>query len=111
MIAPSRFGYLGSTMPVDASGAAQADTFVALLDHLDVDTVDVLGVSAGTSAAVQLALRHPDRVTHLVICRATCRVVPRPTRPRRRSPGRAARRLLVHGLAAVLELERALRLG
>ncbi|HEX6255983.1 MAG TPA: alpha/beta fold hydrolase [Euzebyales bacterium] len=67
VIAPSRFGYLGSDLPVNASGAVQADAFVALLDHLDLDTVDVMGVSAGTSAAVQLALRHPDRVTHLVI--------------------------------------------
>jgi pimeloyl-ACP methyl ester carboxylesterase len=67
VIAPSRFGYLGSDLPVNASGAAQADAFVALLDHLDLDTVDVMGISAGTSAAVQLALRHPDRITHLVI--------------------------------------------
>lgn len=67
VIAPSRFGYLGSDLPVNASGAAQAAAFVALLDHLDHDAVDVMAVSAGTSAAVQLALRHPDRVTHLVI--------------------------------------------
>lgn len=67
IIAPSRFGYLGSALPADASGAMQADAFAALLDILGLDTVDVLGVSAGTSAAVQLALRHPDRVDHLVI--------------------------------------------
>lgn len=67
IVAPSRFGYLGSSMPKEASAAAQADAFAALLDRLDVDEADVLGISAGTSAAVQMALRHPDRVRHLVI--------------------------------------------
>lgn len=67
VIVPSRFGYLGSTLPQDASSASQADEFVALLDHLGLDKVDVIGISAGTSAALRLAVRHPHRVWHLVI--------------------------------------------
>jgi len=67
VIVPSRFGYLGSTLRQDASSATQADAFVELLDHLDVDHVDVIGISAGTGAALQLAIRHPDRVGHLVV--------------------------------------------
>lgn len=67
VIAPSRFGYLGSSLPAEATAADQADAFVELLDHLGLHTVDVLGLSAGTSAAVQMALRHPGRVGHLVI--------------------------------------------
>lgn len=67
VIAPSRFGYLGSSLPEEPSGADQADAFVALLDHLGLAQVDVVSISAGTSAAVQLALRHPDRVRHLVL--------------------------------------------
>ncbi|HEY5650538.1 MAG TPA: alpha/beta fold hydrolase, partial [Acidimicrobiia bacterium] len=67
VVAPSRFGYLGSTMPAAPTGATQADAFVELLDHLDIDETDVMGISAGTSAAVQLALRHPERAKHLVI--------------------------------------------
>ena len=67
VIAPSRFGYLGSSMPLEATPAAQADAFVALLDHLGLERADVLGISAGTGAAVQMALRHPDRVGHLVV--------------------------------------------
>lgn len=67
VVAPSRFGYLGSTLPTGATAADQADAFVALLDHLGVGRTDVMGISAGTGAAVQLALRHPDRVAHLVI--------------------------------------------
>lgn len=67
VIAPSRFGYLGSTLPAGATAAAQADAFAALLDHLSVGQVDVVGISAGTTAALQLALRHPNRVRHLVV--------------------------------------------
>ncbi|MEZ5116093.1 MAG: alpha/beta hydrolase [Candidatus Nanopelagicales bacterium] len=67
VIVPSRFGYLGSALPPEANAADQADAFVALLDHLGLDRVDVMAISAGTSAAVQLALRHPDRVRHLVL--------------------------------------------
>jgi pimeloyl-ACP methyl ester carboxylesterase len=67
VIVPSRFGYLGSSLPDDASVAKQADTFVALLDHLGLPSADVIAISAGTSAAVQMALRHPDRVRRLVV--------------------------------------------
>jgi pimeloyl-ACP methyl ester carboxylesterase len=67
VIAPSRFGYLGSALPPAATPADQADAFVAVLDHLRVDRTDVVGISAGATAALQLALRHPDRVGHLVI--------------------------------------------
>lgn len=67
VIAPSRFGYLGSTLPDGATAAGQADAFVSLLDNLDVDRTDVIGISAGSTAALQLALRRPDRVKHLVV--------------------------------------------
>lgn len=67
VIAPSRFGYLGSSMPENATAADQADAFVALLDHLGVEKAHIMGISAGTSAAVQMALRHPDRLRSIVI--------------------------------------------
>jgi pimeloyl-ACP methyl ester carboxylesterase len=68
-IAPSRFGYLGSSMPAGASPADQADAFAALLDGLGVDRSDVIAFSSGATSALQFALRHPDRVKHLaVIC-------------------------------------------
>ena len=67
LIAPSRFGYLGSNMPLDATPAHQADAFVALLDALGIDRIDVVGVSAGATSALQLALRHPERVKHLAV--------------------------------------------
>jgi pimeloyl-ACP methyl ester carboxylesterase len=67
LIAPSRFGYLGSNLPLDATPAHQADAFVALLDTLGIDRIDVIGVSAGATSALQLALRHPERVKHLAV--------------------------------------------
>jgi pimeloyl-ACP methyl ester carboxylesterase len=66
-IAPSRFGYLDSTMPVDATPEHQADALAALLDALDIDQIDVIAESAGATSAVQLALRHPERVKHLAV--------------------------------------------
>lgn len=67
VISPSRFGYLGSDMPAAPSSAAQAEAFTGLLDELAIDTVDVIAISAGTGAALQLALGHPDRVGRLVV--------------------------------------------
>jgi pimeloyl-ACP methyl ester carboxylesterase len=67
IIAPSRFGYLGSDIPPRATPADQADAFVTLLDTLGIDRIDVVGVSAGTTSVLQLALRHPERVRHLVV--------------------------------------------
>jgi pimeloyl-ACP methyl ester carboxylesterase len=65
IIAPSRFGYLGSTFPDDASPAHQADTLVELLDHLGIERLAVVGGSAGALTAAEFALRHPDRCSHL----------------------------------------------
>jgi pimeloyl-ACP methyl ester carboxylesterase len=66
-IAPSRFGYLGSNLPLDATPARQADALAALLDALGIDQIDVIGESAGATSALQLALRHPERVKHLAV--------------------------------------------
>ncbi len=66
-IAPSRFGYLGSSMPAGATVAGQADAFAALLDELGIDRLDVAAISSGATSAFQFALRHPDRVKHLVV--------------------------------------------
>jgi pimeloyl-ACP methyl ester carboxylesterase len=67
VIAPSRFGYLRSGFPADHSSEAQADAFVALLDHLKLGKVVVAGGSAGALSAVQFALRHPDRTSALIL--------------------------------------------
>jgi pimeloyl-ACP methyl ester carboxylesterase len=72
IIAPSRFGYLGTPLPDDASPEAQADAHLRLLDALQLETVPVVGVSAGGPSVMQLALRYPERCSALVL------VVPMP---------------------------------
>ena len=67
IIAISRFGYLRTPLPRDASPAAQADAHAAVLDALHIPRCAVFGVSAGGPSAMQLALRHPDRVTALIL--------------------------------------------
>ena len=67
IIAPSRFGYLGTPLPADASPEAQADAHLRVLDALQVDRVPVIGVSAGAPSAMQLCLRHPERCSALVL--------------------------------------------
>jgi pimeloyl-ACP methyl ester carboxylesterase len=71
IIAPSRFGYLGTPVPEDASIPAQADAHAALLDKLGIGKAIVMGVSAGAPSAIELAVRHPSRVRALIL------VVPR----------------------------------
>jgi pimeloyl-ACP methyl ester carboxylesterase len=66
VIAPSRFGYLGTPMPANATPAIQADTYVCLLDALHLEKVTVVANSAGGTSALQMALRHPDRVKALI---------------------------------------------
>ena len=67
VIAMSRFGYLRTPMPADASAAAQADAHVCLLDALGIHQAAVMGGSAGAPSALQMAIRHPDRVSALVL--------------------------------------------
>ena len=67
VIAMSRFGYLRTARPADASPPAQADAHVCLLDALGVAQAAVMGVSAGGPSALQTAIRHPQRVSALVL--------------------------------------------
>jgi 2-hydroxy-6-oxonona-2,4-dienedioate hydrolase len=67
VIAVSRFGYLRSPLPADASAQAQADAYLCVLDALGIDRAAILGTSAGGPSAVQFALRHPDRTAALAL--------------------------------------------
>ena len=66
-LVPSRFGYLGSPFPAGASPEKQADALACLLDSLGIEKAAVLGTSAGGTAAVQFALRYPDRCSGLIL--------------------------------------------
>jgi pimeloyl-ACP methyl ester carboxylesterase len=67
LIAPSRFGYLRTPLRHDLSPSAQAEAHAALLDELNIEKVVVLAASAGAPSAIELALRHPGRVSSLVL--------------------------------------------
>jgi 2-hydroxy-6-oxonona-2,4-dienedioate hydrolase len=67
VIAMSRFGYLRTPMPADASAAAQADAHVCLLDALGIRRAAVMGGSAGAPSALHMAIRHPERVSALIL--------------------------------------------
>ena len=67
VVTMSRFGYLRTPLPVDASPQAQADAHACLLDALNIERAAVLGVSAGGPSSMQFALRHPQRTTALVL--------------------------------------------
>jgi pimeloyl-ACP methyl ester carboxylesterase len=51
-----------------------ADDVAALMDHLGVARADVVGYSMGGGAALQLAIRHPERVRKLVAISAGYRL-------------------------------------
>jgi pimeloyl-ACP methyl ester carboxylesterase len=67
IIAPSRFGYLGSDIPGDGTPAEQAAAYVELLDQLGIDKVYLLATSAGGSVAIRFALDYPERTKGLIL--------------------------------------------
>ena len=67
IIAPSRFGYLGSDVSGDGTPARQAAAYVELLDMLGIDKVYLLATSAGGSVAIRFALDYPQRTKGLIL--------------------------------------------
>jgi pimeloyl-ACP methyl ester carboxylesterase len=67
VIAMSRFGYLRTPLPGDASPAAQADAHACLLDALKLPGAAILGGSAGAPSAVEFCLRHAQRCSAMVL--------------------------------------------
>lgn len=78
VIAPSRFGYLGTSMPAAPSPAAEADAMADLLDTLGIERLPVMGGSAGAIPAIEFAIRHPGRCAALVAIAPATHVPGRP---------------------------------
>lgn len=66
-IAVSRFGYLRSDLPSDASTKAQAEALLDILDAQGIDHAGILAMSGGVPPALQLAALAPDRVTGMAL--------------------------------------------
>ena len=102
VIAPSRFGYLGSSLPAGGTPADQANAYAVLLDALRIERTAVVGFSAGGPSVIQFALHHPTGPAGW-----SCWVRPFPARPGGSRAGRAApvwvrsRLLDAEGLPAV----------
>ncbi|WP_263363740.1 alpha/beta fold hydrolase [Nocardiopsis quinghaiensis] len=93
VIVPDLRGYGSSTV---VPGTTNLDTFArdlsALLDHLDLDVVSVVGLSMGGQVALELYRLFPDRIDSLTLAATN----PRPETEQ----GRAARLALAERLRA-----------
>lgn len=69
-ISLSRFGYLRTPLPADASTAAQAEAFADLLDTLGIEQVAILAMSGGVPPSLQFAQHYPERTSALVLLSA-----------------------------------------
>lgn len=69
-IAVSRFGYLRSPFVGESTVELQAALYAALLDHLEIDRVIVVGGSAGGPSALQFAHDYPERCLALILVSA-----------------------------------------
>lgn len=67
VLAPSRFGYLGSDISGSGTPSEQAAAFVELLDELHIEKVYLLATSAGGSVAIRFALDYPERTKGLIL--------------------------------------------
>ena len=69
-IAVSRYGYLRTPIPTNASIKKQAAAYKDLLDHLKIQKVIVVGGSAGGPSATQFANDYPERTSALILISA-----------------------------------------
>ena len=67
VLTPSRPGYDSTPSDVGQSAQAAADALAALLDTLQIATVDVIGISAAGPTALAFAQQHPGRVRKLIL--------------------------------------------
>jgi pimeloyl-ACP methyl ester carboxylesterase len=68
VIAPELQGH-GRTADTDRpiTYEGMADDTAALLDELGIERADIVGFSMGSGVALQLAIRHPERVRRIVV--------------------------------------------
>jgi pimeloyl-ACP methyl ester carboxylesterase len=70
LITPSRPGYGNTPLSDNVTPKDTAELFNALLDELKIDSLIVIGISAGGLCAIELAARFPNRVAKLILISA-----------------------------------------
>ena len=72
-------GHGESPLPItgDYSFEAQADDVVALMDHQNIPTAALVGISVGGEVAQVAAARHPHRFDHLILSSTACHTDPK----------------------------------
>ena len=63
----SRFGYLGSSKPDNATPKLQAQVYKELIDYLGIKKVFVFGNSAGSTSALHFAIKYPNSCAGLIL--------------------------------------------
>ncbi len=63
----SRFGYLKSEIPENPSVEKQADAYKELLDYLKINNAIIYANSAGSTSALQLAIKYPQVCNGLIL--------------------------------------------
>ena len=67
VISISRFGYLQTPLPENASVDMQADAYACLLDELGIQRAAVFTFSGGATSSIRFAARYPERISALVL--------------------------------------------
>lgn len=67
VLTPSRPGYDSTPADVGKTAQAAADALAALLDALQIPTVDVIGISAAGPTALAFVQQHPSHVRKLIL--------------------------------------------
>jgi pimeloyl-ACP methyl ester carboxylesterase len=67
ILTPSRPGYDSTPSEVGKSAQAAADALAALLGTLQIETVDVIAISAAGPTALAFVQQHPSRVRKLIL--------------------------------------------
>jgi pimeloyl-ACP methyl ester carboxylesterase len=88
IVAPSRSGYLRTPLSTGLTPEEQADAMAGLIDEVGIPSVAVLASSSGAPAAVQLAVKHPQKVWALVLISPVLGKIDPGAQPGRMEPGR-----------------------
>ena len=67
----------GKSLPTDAPYSLEdlADDVITVLDHLNIEKADYLGISIGGMIGSALALQHPTRINRLILSNTTSQIM------------------------------------